>query len=260
MNKLRDSCGGNSEVEFQLPKLATRVRFPSPAPLFLRGCSLKRLLFVIAAVIPFFLTGCAAVYYPDPTPALVRQGKGVHHIVERGQTLWRIAQVYGVDMDQIIWVNHITDSSSMKQGERIFIPGVAKVLKVDAQREDLHADEFAWPVRGKILDYFHGHDAEFWKKGVRIKAASGEKVSASRRGKVVFSDDLMGYGPTVILDHQDGFMSVYANNGQVAVDLGEEVKKGNTVANAQVGENGFLYFEIRRKGEAVNPSFYLPKI
>ncbi len=64
---------------------------------------------------------------------------------------------------------------------------------------------------------------------------------------------------TVMIDHQDGFLSVYANNSQGVVRLGDSVNKGDTVAKAKSGKDRFLYFEIRRKGEAGNPLFYLPK-
>jgi len=215
---------------------------------------------IFAVIASIFLTGCAAVYYPDPTPTLVRQGKGVYHIAKSGQTLWRIAQAYDIDIDQIASVNNITDASAIKEGERIFIPGVSRAREIAVAQQDSRSNEFEWPLRGKILNYFHGRNAGFWRKGIRVKTNSGKEVLAARSGTIIFADNLAGYKSTVIIDHQDGFMSVYANNEQLVVSLGDKVSKGNVVANAPSGDEGFLYFEIRRKGVAANPLFYLPKI
>lgn len=265
---------GNSVVEFQLPKLATRVRFPSLAPFIWQRCFLKMTVHVSVVGIAIFLTGCAAVYYPEPTGILVDQGKGVYHTVEKGETLWKIAQMYQVDIDQIILLNNIADGDAIRKGQKIFIPGSyrgvrandtrTEVARVETPRAAVHQDdfyknEFAWPFKGSLLSSFHGRDAGFWDQGIRIKVPSGSQISAARQGKVVFVDDLAGYGPTVIVDHMDGFMSVYAGRVQPVVGLGDTVSKGNTVAVSSSGDTGFLYFEIRKEGVAANPVFYLPK-
>ena len=246
-------------VEFQLPKLATRVRFPSLAPLLSRDRSLRYSLLVMATIMVIFLSGCATVYYPDPTPSLVARGKGIFHQVQKGETLWRIAQIYNVDIDQIIFLNNIADASLLRPGEKIFIPRTDHVVTVQHPMEVLLNDEFSWPLKGSVLSYFGSSNSGFWSQGIRIKTNSKSSITAVRQGRVVFADDLMGFGPTIIIDHQDGLMSVYANNDQLSAGLGDQVRKGQAIASLLGDENSFLYFEIRRHGAAQNPLFYLPK-
>ncbi len=98
---------------------------------------------------------------------------------------------------------------------------------------------------------------------MNIQASSGSEVVASRRGKVVFCNpDFSSYGKTIIIDHGDGFNTVYAGNSQVFVKVGDEVQKGTPIAKVSSGEtagiNTYLHFEIRKGYVAQNPYFYLP--
>lgn len=221
----------------------------------------------------FFFAGCAAVYYPDPTAVLVEQGRGFHHTVQRGETLWGIAQTYQADIDQIILLNNIENVEAIRSGQRIFIPSgrsidrtprVSDDIRVDAgsragiRRDIVPTDAFAWPSRAGVLSYFNSRDAGFLDQGIRIRASSDSRVAASRSGKVIFVDYLAGYGQTVILDHTDGFMTVYAGNALITARVGDTVHQGDTIAMSS-GSDGFVYFEIRRNGTATNPLFYLPK-
>jgi len=206
--------------------------------------------------------GCVAVNYPEPVSPItpVSQGKGVYHPVAAGETLWCISQQYGVDIEQVIAANGIANAAAIKKGQRIFIPGAEQVVKVEPARAEFKADRFDWPIRGRILSYFGSGQTGQWGQGVRIQCAPGESVLAVRRGEVVFADELTGYGPTVIVDHKDGLLSVYANNADVNVALGDQVSQGDAVAVTRGGRNAFVYFEIRRDGNAANPLFYLPKL
>lgn len=259
VDKLEKKCGGNSVVEFQLPKLATRVRFPSPA--FSPDLFQVALRVLVLCILVVF-SGCSTVYYPDtPAPLMVQQGQGIYHTVGKGQTLWRISQIYHVDIDDIIAANRIRNASVIRSGQKIFIPGSQKAVKADAHRDKIIDDgSFQWPLRGNILSEFNQDKTSFWKNGLRISSREQTQVLAVRSGKVVFSDQLGGYGPTVIIEHSDRLMSVYGNNAQINVRVGGQVNQGDVIANARLGEQAFLYFEIRRRGVAADPLFYLPKI
>src|SRR4030043_1533490 len=88
--------------------------------------------------------------------------KGVYHVVERHQTLYRICKTYEVDIHEVASINGITDHSKIQTGQRIFIPGTKKVLKVEIVIDDVAAEpdekvritykklDFIWPVEGKI--------------------------------------------------------------------------------------------------------------
>jgi septal ring factor EnvC (AmiA/AmiB activator) len=92
-------------------------------------------------------------------------------------------------------------------------------------------------------------------QGVLIAARDGAEVKAVAAGRVVFADWLRGFGLLLILDHGDGYMSLYGNNQGLRVNVGDTVKAGEVVANvANDGrDNGGLYFEIRHKGTPQDP-------
>lgn len=93
-------------------------------------------------------------------------------------------------------------------------------------------------------------------QGILINAADGTDVKAVAAGRVVFADWLRGYGLLLILDHGDGYMSLYGYNQGLRVNVGDAVTAGEIVAT--VGSNGEhnpagLYFEIRHQGSPVDP-------
>lgn len=207
------------------------------------------------------LTGCLAAH------------RGVIHTVGRGETLWRICQTYGVDMQEIAELNNIKDPTEIKAGRRIFIPGVRKTRKVAqgapaAEPEGKYdtkvvyeKDRFSWPVRGEIISEYGVRDGSH-HDGIDIKAPEGTPVKAAGDGRVVFVDnDMRGYGNIVILKHGDDFFTVYAHNKENLVKDGDDVAKGDVIA--EVGDTGnatvcHLHFEVRQGKKVRNPLFFLP--
>lgn len=117
--------------------------------------------------------------------------------------------------------------------------------------------QMQWPVRGKRLNAFGGKRGESLRwEGIRIVAGAGDSVKAIHSGRVVFADWLKGSGLLMIIDHGDGYMSLYANNESLLHATGDWVETGETIAT--VGNSGgrrenSLYFEIRRNGNPVDP-------
>ena len=115
-----------------------------------------------------------------------------------------------------------------------------------------------WPVQGKISgDYGkpRGGGPMRWN-GVLLEAAQGTTVRAVYHGRVAYSDWLQGLGLLIIVDHGEGFMSLYGHNEALLKESGDWVEPGEALA--QVGDTGgqaqpALYFEIRQNGEPVNP-------
>lgn len=114
------------------------------------------------------------------------------------------------------------------------------------------------PVRGEIASRFGKPRPEggtTWK-GLFIRAAEGTDVKAIAAGQVVYADWLRGFGNLLVLDHGDGFLSVYGNNQSLLKETGQAVRPGDVVAT--VGNSGGnpesgLYFEIRHQGQAFDP-------
>ena len=227
--------------------------------------SLKILLFVSFLV---FVTGCATTeeYKPMPIPpaqittAPAAQKGGVYHKVVRGQTLWQIAQGYGVSIKDIIDSNNIPNGSALEIGQLLFIPGVPEVRDISKHTVDNNKNEFIWPLKGRVVVFFDDPiGAGTVSHGIDIQAQAGDTVQAVREGDVVLADYMSGYGQTVMIDHRDGFISVYAHNARLLVKLGEHVYKGDTIAQVgQMGNRVVEHFEIRRGSQATNPLYYLP--
>ncbi len=114
------------------------------------------------------------------------------------------------------------------------------------------------PVQGELMNRFGAPREEggvTWK-GLFIRAASGAAVKAIAAGQVVFSDWLRGFGNLIIVDHGEGYMSLYSNNESLYKQVGDAVRPGDALAS--VGNSGGqtesgLYFEMRHKSRPFNP-------
>ncbi len=116
-----------------------------------------------------------------------------------------------------------------------------------------------WPALGKV-DNLYGqsrHKGRLKWNGVLIHAREGNTVHAVARGRVAYADWLRGYGLLVILDHGDGYMSLYGHNQSLFKEVGDWVEADEAIAS--VGNSGGqqtagLYFEIRHNGLPANPA------
>jgi septal ring factor EnvC (AmiA/AmiB activator) len=120
-----------------------------------------------------------------------------------------------------------------------------------------------WPLSGNLLARFGGRMPDGrTSAGVLIGAPTGSTVTAVADGSVVFSEWMTGYGLILIVDHGNGYMSLYAHNESLLRDAGDRVKRGDAVS--KVGSSGgqgtpALYFELRRNGQPVDPSAWLQR-
>ncbi len=121
----------------------------------------------------------------------------------------------------------------------------------------------SWPVSGSLLAAFGGRLPDGRRSdGVLIAASAGTAVKAVADGTVVFADWMTGYGNILIIDHGNGYMSLYAHNDSLLRAAGDAVRRGDALA--AVGSSGgqerpALYFELRRNGTPVNPSGWLTR-
>lgn len=117
--------------------------------------------------------------------------------------------------------------------------------------------ELRLPVKGVVTGRFGGSRPEggTWK-GLFIRAAAGTEVHSIAAGRVVFADWMRGFGNLLIVDHSDGFLSIYGNNDALLKQVGDNVRGGDAIA--AVGDSGGnpesgLYFELRQQGQALDP-------
>lgn len=122
--------------------------------------------------------------------------------------------------------------------------------------------QLAWPVSGKLLKTFGSPRDEGSWDGVFIEAREGTEIRAVSAGRVVYADWLRGYGLLIIIDHKEGYMTLYAFNQSLYKGVGDLVARGEVIA--AVGESGGrdqsgLYFGIRKDGKAVDPILWCRK-
>ncbi len=114
------------------------------------------------------------------------------------------------------------------------------------------------PVRGEVANRFGAsrEDTGVSWKGLFIKSAEGSDVKSVADGRVVFADWMRGFGNLIIVDHGNGYMSLYGNNQAVLKHVGEEVDAGDTIAsvgNSGGNESNGLYYELRHQSQPFDP-------
>jgi murein DD-endopeptidase MepM/ murein hydrolase activator NlpD len=174
--------------------------------------------------------------------------------------------------------NGIDDPTRLEVGQALYVPGATTVHEVPPypapatgdspqrplvdQRGVAVEGDWIWPLpKGRIISYFGAPRGDHDHKGIDIRGKRGEKVFAARRGRVAYSGSGMrGYGQVVIVDHGDGYRSLYAHNSKLLVRVNQRVDRGQPIA--LVGRSGnasgdHCHFEIRRNDRPVDPLLYL---
>lgn len=215
-------------------------------------------------------------------PVRVSQPKyGATAVVQRGQTVYRIATENGITaLDLALW-NNIPPPYTIYPGQRLRLypsdrrdppahaavatppaappppqPRPATVPAAPASSEL----SWRWPAEGAVVATFAGGDPT--RQGIDIAGKAGQPVRAAADGVVVYSGSgLVGYGELVIVKHNDQWLSAYGHNRARLVNEGALVKAGQQIA--EMGRSGasrdMLHFEIRYTGKPVDPQAYLPK-
>jgi murein DD-endopeptidase MepM/ murein hydrolase activator NlpD len=122
------------------------------------------------------------------------------------------------------------------------------------------APPFVWPVEGYVSSTY-GRRRSGWHRGIDIKAGQGAVIFAAAAGVVVASGTEPRYGRVVKIEHDDGYVTVYAHNEENLVQRGMRVAAGDPIGT--IGQTGratahHLHFEIRRNGSVYNPLYLLP--
>ncbi len=140
-------------------------------------------------------------------------------------------------------------------------PGERKPPRQVASAAPVRVGGAGWPLSGGLLAGYGGRMPDGRAShGLLISAGLGSPVRAVADGSVVFAEWMTGYGLIIIVDHGNGYLSLYAHNESLLKDVGATVKRGDAVA--RVGNSGglaqpALYFELRRNGQPVDPNSWL---
>lgn len=176
--------------------------------------------------------------------------------VASGATKTSTAPVKTTDKSKSTAASNATQS---KPKEKISSDPTKKLPKIGARS----SSKFSWPVRGTILSHFGAKSGGLFNDGINIGAARGTKVGAAENGVVAYAgNEVKGMGNLIIIQHSDGWMTVYAHMDSMSVRRGARVSVGQKIGT--VGATGKvdrpqLHFEIRKGTKAYNPSSYLKK-
>ena len=193
---------------------------------------------------------------------------GVYHTVVQGDTLESIAKQYGVEVSAIIECeyNNLQSPYVLSLGQKLIVPGGKKPYKPRVvhvysgpipEGVAKGTGSFGWPTSGVVTQGFKPRH-----KAIDIGAPMGTAVVAADSGYVVKTGwSEYGYGKYVVIDHGNGFQTLYAHLSTILVETGQSVSKGERIGS--VGSTGrstgpHLHFEIRYNGIQRNPFGYLP--
>lgn len=221
------------------------------------------------------------------------------HAVSRGETLYQIAFRYGWDWKALAAHNGLREPYTIYPGQRLNLSlrnastprysasaaavrpatrrtaatlaatppraapkaSPAKPSPAPAPAASGSVKGWQWPAQGPLIARFQTNAS--LNKGIDIAGKLGEPVKAAASGTVVYAGrGLIGYGDMIIIKHDETHLSAYGHNSRLLVKEGEKVKGGQHIA--EMGSSGTdrvkLHFEIRLRGQPVDPLRYLPKL
>ncbi len=217
-----------------------------------RACALKCVLVLLSLVV-----SCAS-------PSRLVSSETRYVIVAAGETIDTIADREAVDALSLMSLNRLYSDADLKVGMRLRLPRSKAEVLGDAQGlwRPTHF-EFQWPLKqNQITDYF-GWRKKRLHEGIDLRARTGTPVFASASGEVIYAArTIRNFGRMVVVDHGQGWSSVYAHLSKMLVRVGQHVEQGQKIGLA--GRSGrasgaHLHFEIRKEADPLDPLLLLPR-
>jgi murein DD-endopeptidase MepM/ murein hydrolase activator NlpD len=189
------------------------------------------------------------------------------HTVAPGETVYHIAHEYGLSPQRLMAANNLSDPRNLDVGQVLTIPGdsfgsASAIVEPDIWSAPRAERQFAWPVVAGTVSSPFGIRHGVMHDGIDIAAPAGTPVRSADAGSVIYAGQLHGYGNVVIVQHHDGYATVYGHNQRNLVGVGDQVLRGQEIA--EIGTTGRtsgganLHFEVRRNNHPQNPIAYLP--
>ncbi|MBD3347758.1 MAG: peptidoglycan DD-metalloendopeptidase family protein [Candidatus Eisenbacteria bacterium] len=177
---------------------------------------------------------------------------GTYVNVRKGDTIDGICKKYSVEMTDLVNANPGVNVDRLRIGQKLFVPGSGAL-------EQLF--RFAWPVHGRISSRYGVRLHPVYRRrmmhtGLDIAARSGTPIRAALAGRVKFVGWKGGYGRTVILEHPNGYETLYGHCSSITCRTGQTIKRGERIG--KVGSTGVstgphVHFEVKRGGKRMNP-------
>lgn len=208
-----------------------------------------------------------------------------YYRVERGDTVSKIARQHRQPAQSIVRWNNLSNADAIEVGQVLRVAPPGKSAPARDTRTTASAGSAApaanagpasagsgttrtpspasgsidlvWPTQGTTVRNFNGASS----KGIDIANARGTPVLAAAPGTVVYAGDgLRGYGKLLIIKHNADFLTAYAHNDRLLVAEGQQVAQKQQIALMGDSDNDriALHFELRYKGQSIDPTRYLP--
>lgn len=231
---------------------------------------------ILMIVILFGLTACTSnVRTPGSKDGPIQHGQ---YTVRKGDTLAMVANRIGYAPAQLARINRLNTPYVIFPGQILYFSERSKYINSPLMAKDTkkpvtkkstkmaskiphfsthHKIRWQWPVRGAIIRCYGANS-----KGIDIAGKLNTTIKAAAAGTVVYSGNaLKGYGNFLIIKHDEDFLSAYGHNKELMVKEGERINLGQEIAKMGQSEADRvkLHFEIRYKGQPIDPIKYLPK-
>jgi LysM repeat protein len=223
-----------------------------------------------------------------PSGKSALSGNSAVHVVKRGDTLNKISRLYRKPIADIAKANNIQLTALLKVGDRLVIPSVsvnnkptgflAKIPNhsanwVDPAGKTEEAKDvaktrgagavptFRWPAQGRVIVGFGASLNGVRNDGINLALPEGTAVKAAEEGVVTYANnELKGHGNLVLIQHSDGYVTVYAHASELLVKRGDQIKRGQVIARS--GQTGNvntpqLHFEVRKGATPLDPIRFL---
>ena len=139
------------------------------------------------------------------------------------------------------------------------LPAQAQDSKIDSSNLSRLKGKLKWPTKGNIQNRFGSprDQGQMKWQGVTISGKEGQEIHSIAPGRVIFADWIRGYGLMLIIDHGNGYMSLYGHNQTLYKDVGDTISGNESIAtlgNSGGNDSTSLYFEMRHKGKPIDPA------
>jgi murein DD-endopeptidase MepM/ murein hydrolase activator NlpD len=214
--------------------------------IFIMQNTLTGLLIVV------ILSACAN-YTPVVKPSI-----NPYYTIQPGDSLDSITLLLEISPTLLIRMNPSIDPNKLILGSRLIVPDRQVKNLIDSP---IPIDSYIWPLSKVEVSSSFGYRSGRLHTGIDLRAPRDTPIKASSSGKVIFLGQKTGYGKIIIIAHADGIESSYAHNHRNLVTAGQDIIKGGVIAT--VGQTGnstgyHLHFELRQRGQAIDPKLYLP--
>lgn len=200
--------------------------------------------YLFLVVIYVSISGCGTFGYissPLNKNFLTEDSSDHIYVVKQSDSLWSIAKKYDISVSDLLSSNRNIQSNTIFPGDRLLIPASSKKVTQNFWQPPFKTDSYKYTADKWIIFY----------------GAEGEPIHAINSGKVIAAgSDIPGYGNSILIEHEDKFLSFYGHLMQILVKEGDSISQGQVIAllGKTEAKSAMLRFQLRQRNKIVDPS------